>query len=227
MLHYFFRVLTLSLFLTQGAHAMDTAPRLSEITSFEHYDLYKITTNDVFPGRGWNKADTQMTVDMKKVLESELIIPEPVRKYFLGLENFKEKKLIFENVVNNENYFSKIWTDKNHIITIEDYEKIRSASDINEYLGPLALIPNHWYGIATFHLKWNEEVLKFKSAAIKDIWSFKSSYWGYIKLYLPPKEYGTEVKSLLLVASDPVNELKDNGLYILIPKSEEKKCYPF
>jgi len=129
---------------------------------------------------------------------------------------------LFDNVINKDasGYNSNVWTNKDHILTIENYVKTGSISDLTPYPGPFSNIKTSWDGVATYHLKFDGEVVEFESYASRKIFSFRKIYWAYFEVYLPPNEYSDEIKSLLLLAFDPDNHSKDRGLYILIPESD-------
>ncbi len=138
----------------------------------------------------------------------------------------KTETVYFKSQIKNEYYFSRKWIDKNHIISIREFEKTGSESELSTYLGPLSKIPTVSHGLATFDLKFEGSVMSFKSYVKKKFFSLRKQYWAYLDVYLPPKKVADQFRMLILVVSEPNNFLKDNGTYFLIPiTKDDRKRY--
>lgn len=186
------------------------------------YQIIKIT-DDKSTRLPWIMQGEKYFVDLKEM--KSLIDNHPsadLRSYFNKLTLNGEKSFLLEKGLPDSEgtYYRQSWTKKDNLIRIISFKSLGLESDINAILGPLASIPTVNYGVATYAINFEGEILTIKGPAIKSIWSFKKLYWSNAKIYFPADK-SSSVKIALIQIGLPINLMDDynyHGIHAIIPR---------
>lgn len=205
-----------------GKTEIEKLPLAGEGIVFPNHLLMKVSDRtDFFE---YNNESEEYVLNFNQLITKGLkSIPNIFYDRIPSITILKTETVYFKSQIKNEYNFSRKWADKNNIISIKEFEKTGSESDLSSYLGPLSNISTASHGLATFDLKFEGSVVSFKSYAKKKLFSLRKQYWAYLDVYLPPKKVADQLRILILIVSEPNNYLKDNGTYFLIPITEDDR----
>ena len=108
------------------------------------------------------------------------------------------------------------WKEHKHNIQIIDFETSFLSDAWSSYALLIKYIPTYKVGSALFELKIDNESIRFRSRAQKQIWSFKDHYWAYVEIYVT--KAGVKHAPILIEVSDPNRSYEENGTYLVFHK---------
>lgn len=184
------------------------------------FQIIEITRkkSEVHPG-DWQ--DGRYFIDLKET--RSLLENHPsagLKCFFDTLTRNGEQSILLQSVLpaDEARYYRRGWTRKDNVIRIVDFDSHGSDSSTNGYLGPIADIPTYRYGIATYAVDFEGETLMFSGPAIRNIWSFRKTYWSNANFYLPLDNMPDEKIALFMVGL-PINLMDDyHRMYAVIPR---------
>lgn len=220
-IRYFMASITL-LFSINVFGEDDNKNTFEVVMKSESYQLIKVSNSLV--KWTWDKKSEFRSVDLltiTKMLDAENDTSTLlVRKYVNKITENNSKSIYLTDIMKRDEYyyFSKYWTSKGSVLTIVDYNKKGSDSDLNSLLGPLSKIPTFSYGDAKFNFHYKNETLSFNGCADRKIWSISKMYWAAAHVFLPLNEFDN-IDIAVIDMTDPLSHMKDIGTFILIPNT--------
>lgn len=187
----------------------------------QRYELIKVSSAMPPPGR-WEREHDSVVIDLlafKDMLDAEPDTPSRLRSYVARLTDDFTRSFYLKGVISRDDgvYYSHYWTAKSSVLTIVEYRKEGSSTDLTSYLGPLSKVPTASYGPAKFAFNYKGEVLSFWGVAQKDSWSIRKKYWSAAQVYLPLDESsGADIAVIGMQL--PSSYMEPVGTFILLPR---------
>ncbi len=110
------------------------------------------------------------------------------------------------------------WEENDFNIEITDFAtSYLSSDDWNSYMLLVKHIPLMRVGSASYKIEIDGETILFRLSTQKRLWTWKNKYRGHVELW--KTHLGNDKAPILVVVSDYDGRFREDGLYLIIPKS--------